>query len=112
MAKLEVFCRVEVGHQTIKTKIVRDPSLKFNQTLMFSVEDLDESVRITVLNYDKYSQDGPWRGRTPARFSRILQREGNGADAIAAQERGTWGDAICDDAICAARVVINLSSPA
>ncbi|KAJ3339221.1 Intersectin 1 (SH3 domain protein) [Gonapodya sp. JEL0774] len=57
ITKIEVFCRAEVGHQSIKTKVVRDSALRFNQTLMFSVENLDETVRITVLNSDKYSQD-------------------------------------------------------
>lgn len=56
--KSDIYCIFQLNRQQLKTRIVKDTANpKWGQSLMFSVISLDEALKITVYNYDKFSQD-------------------------------------------------------
>ncbi|KNC97059.1 uncharacterized protein SPPG_07456 [Spizellomyces punctatus DAOM BR117] len=55
--KLDLFCRVQLNRQQVKTRTVHSVAPRWNQALVFSVLSLDETLKISVYNYDRYSQD-------------------------------------------------------
>ncbi|TPX63785.1 hypothetical protein SpCBS45565_g06360 [Spizellomyces sp. 'palustris'] len=55
--KLDLFCRVQLNRQQVKTRTVHSAAPRWNQALVFSVLSLDETLKISVYNYDRYSQD-------------------------------------------------------
>ncbi|KAJ3288737.1 Intersectin 1 (SH3 domain protein) [Borealophlyctis nickersoniae] len=63
-SKLDIYATVQLNRQKYSTRtagVTPNPSTipiaKWNQALMFSVMSLDETLKIAVYNYDKYSQD-------------------------------------------------------
>ncbi|KAI8915202.1 hypothetical protein DFJ77DRAFT_359259 [Powellomyces hirtus] len=59
--KLEIFARVQLNRQQVKTRTVNSRTPRWNQALVFSVLSLDETLKVSVYNYDRYSQDVSWR---------------------------------------------------
>lgn len=58
-SRSDVFVAAQVERQVSKTRSVRDSlSPKWSQSLLFTIHTLDEPVRLTVYNFDKYSSDG------------------------------------------------------
>jgi hypothetical protein len=59
-SRIDIFVAASIDHhQVSKTKSVRDSlSPKFGQALLFTIHSLDDPVRMTVYNSDKYSSDG------------------------------------------------------
>ncbi|KAL7749560.1 hypothetical protein RI367_005116 [Sorochytrium milnesiophthora] len=59
ISKLNLYCEVTVENQSERTKIIKGNSNPvWNQSLMFSVRNLDDKLRVVVYNqYDRYSQD-------------------------------------------------------
>ncbi|KAI9099787.1 Dbl homology domain-containing protein [Phlyctochytrium arcticum] len=55
--KLDLFCRVQLNRQQVKTRTVHSPAPRWNQALVLSVLSLDETLKISIYNYDRYSQD-------------------------------------------------------
>jgi hypothetical protein len=53
----EVFAVVRVGEQILKSKIVNEQSLVFNQPLIFKISSLDDVLQLSLYKYDKYSVD-------------------------------------------------------
>ncbi|CAG8440515.1 4016_t:CDS:10 [Acaulospora colombiana] len=55
---IHAYCQVQLNRQIFKTKIVKGTiSPHWNQYLMFSVTTLEDVIKVSVLNYDKYTQD-------------------------------------------------------
>ncbi|KAI9015102.1 hypothetical protein BC832DRAFT_589560 [Gaertneriomyces semiglobifer] len=57
VSKLDLFCRVQLNRQQVKTRTVNSQSPRWNQTMFLSVLSLDETLKISIYNYDRYSQD-------------------------------------------------------
>ncbi|KAI8820089.1 rho guanine nucleotide exchange factor [Fimicolochytrium jonesii] len=55
--KLEIYARVQLNRQQVKTRTVNSRTPHWNQTLVFSVLSLDETLKLSLFNYDRYSQD-------------------------------------------------------
>ncbi|KAJ3139972.1 Intersectin 1 (SH3 domain protein) [Geranomyces variabilis] len=55
--KLEIFARVQLNRQQVKTRCVNSRTPHWNQNLVFSVCSLDEILKVSVYNYDRYTQD-------------------------------------------------------
>ncbi|KAI9004449.1 hypothetical protein DFJ74DRAFT_693455 [Hyaloraphidium curvatum] len=57
-SKCDIFVAAQIDQQKFKTRSIRDNlSPKWNQPLLFTIHSLDDYVRLTVYNYDKYSSD-------------------------------------------------------
>ncbi|CAG8576933.1 3066_t:CDS:10, partial [Cetraspora pellucida] len=55
---IHVYCQVQLNRQIFKTKIVKGTnSPQWNQHLMFSVITLEDTLKITLFNFDKYTTD-------------------------------------------------------
>ncbi|KAJ3030647.1 hypothetical protein HDV00_008758 [Rhizophlyctis rosea] len=62
--KLDIYAALQLNRQKLNTRAVSvpahmsaSPSVRWNQAVMFSVVSLDETLKVAVYNYDKYSQD-------------------------------------------------------
>ncbi|KAJ3270432.1 Intersectin 1 (SH3 domain protein) [Terramyces sp. JEL0728] len=53
----KVFAVVRVGHQSLRSEMVNPPKLVFNQSFIFTIFSLDESLKVSLHTYDKYSPD-------------------------------------------------------
>ncbi|CAH1756504.1 8066_t:CDS:10 [Entrophospora sp. SA101] len=55
---INVYCQLQLNRQIFKTKVIKDSLFPYwNQYLMFSVTTLEDTLKISIYNYDKYSQD-------------------------------------------------------
>ena len=53
------FCVIQINEQKLKTKVVKDNlNAKWDQTLMFSLASLDDILRVTVYDYNRYGTNG------------------------------------------------------
>jgi hypothetical protein len=55
--KPSVFCNVILDNQTIRSKTSQSWPPKWSQEMLFSVFSLDQSLKISMYNYDRYSKD-------------------------------------------------------
>ncbi|KAJ3318153.1 Intersectin 1 (SH3 domain protein) [Boothiomyces sp. JEL0866] len=53
----KVFAIVRIGHQSLRSEMVNPPKLVFNQSFIFTIFSLDESLKVSLHTYDKYSPD-------------------------------------------------------
>ena len=67
VSRADMFCTVQLDRQQQKTRntalhvVPREPHrVRWNQSFMFSVQNLDQELVFSVYMFDKYSQDGTW----------------------------------------------------
>lgn len=54
----KVFAILRIGSQSMRSEMVNPPKLVFNQSFIFTIYSLDESLKVSLHTYDKYSPDG------------------------------------------------------
>ncbi|CAI2169930.1 13957_t:CDS:10 [Funneliformis geosporum] len=73
---VNTYCQVQLNRQVFKTKVVKDDIFpRWNQYLMFSVTTLEDTLKLSVYQYDKYTQD-EYLGKAEIKL-RLLEHYGD-----------------------------------
>ncbi|GBC18369.1 uncharacterized protein OCT59_006422 [Rhizophagus irregularis] len=82
---VNTYCQVQLNRQIFKTKNVKaDIFPHWNQYLMFSVTTLEDTLKLSVYQYDKYSED-EYLGKAEIKLHFLEHYAGNETDKIKLQ---------------------------
>ncbi|GBC07922.1 hypothetical protein RclHR1_00780002 [Rhizophagus clarus] len=84
-SSVNTYCQVQLNRQIFKTKVVKDDIFPhWNQYLMFSVTTLEDTLKLSVYQYDKYSED-EYLGKAEIGLHFLEHYGGNETDKIKLQ---------------------------